>query len=224
MRYAPWILLTLLGVLQAEPAPPEERRAVRPADPVRYDLLLNGESFSLEANRAVTLNSEEHPGTTYEVALRIAQLQPLRLNSVELEYDRGFAVTDDRGTDVRTTTFEHNLGFGLTLTDYGAPLPADAVATVLETHRELREKLYRGASATDIKVSQPFKKKLGHATAQGVTVTCTDDDGFGLTSLVMVVEGESFCGACLVEYFDADKEDALPLVERLLDSIQALEK
>ena len=221
-RYLPWILLTLIAAQQGEPPQPAaERPPARPADPVRYDLLLNGESFSLEANRAVTLTSAEHPGTKYEVALRIAQLQPLRLNSVELEYDRGFAVTEDRGQDVRTATFEHNLGFGLTLTDYGAPLPAEAVKTVLDTHRDLREKLYRGASATDIKVSQPFEKKLKQATAQGVTITCTDDDGFGLTSLVLVLEGETFCCACLVEMFDADKEDALPLVERLLDSIQA---
>lgn len=224
-RYLPWALVALFAAQQAAPPPPDERPApARPADPLRFDLLIDGESFSLEANRAVTLRSETKPGTTYEVALRIAQVQPLRLNSVELEYDRGYAVTDDRRAEIRTATFEHSLDFGLTITDYGAPLPADAATNVLDTHAALREKLYRGIDATDVQVSQPFHRKFAGASARGVTITCTDDAGQGLTSLVLVLEGETFCCACLVEMYDADKDDALPLVERLLESVRALEE
>jgi len=51
--------------------------------PSLYELLIGGESFQVEANRVVKLQSKTHPGVSYEVALRVAPTQRVKLRSIQ---------------------------------------------------------------------------------------------------------------------------------------------
>ena len=90
-----------------------------PVPPSRYELIVNGESFQVEANRQVKLQSKQKPGTTYTVALRVAPTQVLRLNHVQFSYDWLAEVTDDRGRRQRRARLSHELGYSLLITDLG---------------------------------------------------------------------------------------------------------
>ena len=53
--------------------------APQPTPPVTYEVQINGESFPVEANRAVKVDSQEKPGVGYNVAVRVAPTQQVRL-------------------------------------------------------------------------------------------------------------------------------------------------
>ena len=63
---------------------PRPTRAEGP--PLTYEVVINGETFRVEGNRRVKLESKEHPGTSYDVAVRVSPTQHRRLDSVELDY------------------------------------------------------------------------------------------------------------------------------------------
>ena len=84
--------------------------------------MINGEIFLIEANRLHKLSSKQKPGVAYEVALRVAPTQQLKLNSVQFEYDRLGTVEDDRGPLRRTVRLTHELGFSMLITELGGPL------------------------------------------------------------------------------------------------------
>lgn len=220
MSPMPSLLIAVSVLLGADPETPPA-----PAPPpLLYELSINGETFTIEADQAVTLTSQEHEGVTYQVALRVAQVQRLPLNTVQLDYDRGFAVEDDQGAQVRTARLRHELGFRITLADMGGALTPEGNQKLLEALAANLQDQFREQKASEITASKPRKTKLGQADATTVKITYQDNEKIGHTCFVQVLAGEDFCCSAIIEMLDSDKEDALPLVERTLETLRKREK
>ena len=90
-----------------------------------YEVQIDGESFQVEGGqRPIKVESKLKKGTTYTLAVRVAMTQPLRLNSVQLEYGMWAKVIDNKGKDLRIAQIVHELGFSLAITDLGHALDA----------------------------------------------------------------------------------------------------
>jgi hypothetical protein len=191
------------------------------SEPLMYELVINGESFTVEANRVNKLTSKARPGTTYDVALRVAQVQRLVLNRVQLDYDRGFQISDDRGERIRTATLKHELGFSLAVTELGNVLDAAGRQQVLDTLKASLEQSFREAKATDLVVGKVQERKFASVDAKGLTIQYQDASGLARSCLLYVLDGKRFTASCIVQFLDDDHEAVLPLVKQTLDTLQA---
>lgn len=188
--------------------------------PRQYELLINGESFLVEAERQMRLESKERPGVTYDVALRIAIRQPLELNTLRLEYDWPAQVEDDQGREQRTVKVHHRLGYTFLLTDLGQPLEGRAQTQALEI---LIQSVIQGlmeSGMQKIEPSKPYPSEFAGVKARGVTIRYQDKEGFSQTCLVHLLAGDRFTGSCVVQYFDKDREAVLPRIRAMLDSVR----
>jgi hypothetical protein len=192
-----------------------------PAEPTLYDLVINGESFTVEANRSMKLVSKKQPGVTYEIALRVAQVQRLVLNNLRVDYDREYEVSDDKGKGARTATLKHELGFTVVLSDVGGELKELARGQVLDTLQKSMEKSFRADKAEEIKIAPRHARKFQHAEGEGVTIQYHDAEGRAQSCLVYALTGKGFTAGAIVQFADADHEDVLPLVKKILDSVQS---
>jgi hypothetical protein len=196
-------------------------QAAEPPQATLYELVINGESFTVEANRSLKLQSKKNPALTYEVALRVAPVQRLALNRIHLDYDRGYEVADDANANVRTVTLKHELGYTLVVSDVGRALDQSGRRQVLETLQKSMEKSFRDDQAEGVKTAARHERKFQHADAEGVTIQYYDAAGKAHTCLVYVLAGKDFTASAIVQFQDADHENVLPLVKKTLDSVQA---
>ncbi len=187
--------------------------------PTTYEVLINGESFRVEADRATKVQSARKPGAEYKLVVRIAQTQVLRLNTVRLEYDMPASVTDNRSHRQRTVEIKHQLGFSIQLTDLGGPLEAAAVEPALKTQVDALAEMHSKEKAT---TSGPITGKFAGAQGPGRAVKYTDARGKGHTCLVYLLSGPKFSVVCVIQYLDEDKGGVLTHIKRVLDSIAAL--
>jgi hypothetical protein len=192
------------------------------APPLTYELTINGETFVVEADRQVKLESRENPGVTYEVALWIAMEQRVRLNTLRFEYDWPARVTDDRGRPHRTFRIEHELRYTLLITDLGGPLDPEARDRALEILRESTVEGFKRAGVAQDPVAVIAPHKFAHAMGHGFTIRYRDREGFAHTCVAYVLTGANFAAYCVVEYFDADAGAAIPRVKKTLDSIRPI--
>lgn len=193
---------------------------VSAAAPRQYELLLNGESFLVEADRQVRLESKVTPGLVYDVALRVAVQQPLQLNTLRLDYDWPAQIEDDRGAVQRTVKVHHKLGYTVLLTDLGQVLTASAQVQALEG---LTQSVVEGLTESGmqkINPSKPYPAEFVGVKARGVTIRYQDKEGFHQTCLAYLLAGEKFTGSCVVQYFDNDRETVLPRIKAMLDSVR----
>ncbi|MGE3408400.1 MAG: hypothetical protein AB7I37_16395 [Pirellulales bacterium] len=213
-----WLLLIGSGLLLT--GGPDTSRA-QEEQPVVYDLVIDGEAFSVESNREVTLSSKKKKGVQYKVALRLARQQRRVLNSLQFDYDLGFDVEDDGGAEVRTVLLTHELGFSLSVADLGGLLPEEARAKVLDKLTEAMSKRLEAEKVADLQVSQPENRKFKKVTAREVQFSYTDSDGFSRGGVIFVAATDKTCCTCTLEYFLPDKETALSLSTKTLGSIRA---
>ncbi len=203
------------GIVWGQPTPG--------SPPLRYELMINGESFLVEANRLHKLPSKQKPGVTYEVALRVAPTQHMKLNSVRFEYDWLSKVEDNRQRVRRCVRLSHELGFTMLITELGKPLEPKARDETLSTLATLVGKTFAKTQVEKLQQGKPHTRKFGGATGRGVMIRYRDRQDLGHTCLVYVLVGPKFAVSCVVEYLDADGEDVLPLVKKTLDSFRALD-
>ena len=208
------IVLTQGPAAYAEPAPA--------APPLTYEVQINGESFLVEANRVVKLESKEKSGVGYSVAVRVAPTQRIRLNSIQFEYELPAKVEDDGKRATRSVRLTHELGFSILLTDLAEPLEPKAQETTLKMLVESVTGALREEKAVGIDVSIPHQRTFAGSSARGVTVRYRDAKDFGHVDLVYVLTGPAFAASCVVEYLASDSEDVLPLVKRALDSVRGI--
>ena len=99
-------------------------RAEPPAasPPTVYEVQINGESFLVEANRQTKLESKEKPGVRYDVAVRVAPTQRVRLGTLQFEYELPAKVEVGGRRENRSARLVHELGFSLLISDLGRPL------------------------------------------------------------------------------------------------------
>jgi hypothetical protein len=211
----------LLAVLAADAA---RAQSATPGQPLRYEVQINGEEFVVEANRAVKLQSKLRPGVTYNVAIRLAPVQQIRLNNLEFSYELPAKVEVEGDAVQRTARLTHELGFSLILTDLGPPLAADDQQQTLKVLVDSVTGVLREEKRTAIESGDPYQRTFKGSSARGVTIRCRDAKNLGRVCLIYVLTGPAFSGTCVVEYLDHDSDDALPLIKRLLDSVQSVPK
>jgi len=190
--------------------------------PLAYELVINGETFRVEANRQVKLESQEKPGVTYDVALRIAIEQSVRLNTFRFEYDWPARVDDDRGRLQRTARIRHELGYSMQITDLGYPLKADSEEEAFGRIRDSTLKRFQDAGMNKIAVSEYKSREFAGSLGRGAMIRYRDPQGANRTCLVYLMTGPTFAGYSTIEYLDADQDDVLPRARKTLDSIRAL--
>ena len=190
--------------------------------PSMYELVINGERFLVEANRLIKLKSEKNPDTGYDVALRIAPTQRLRLNSVQFDYDWLSRVQDDHGRDRRTARLAHELGFTMLITDMGQPLPAEATDKVLKIDVDSVAETFTGLNVKNLDVGQPRDRTFAGSSGRGVVVRYRDEQDSAHTCLVYVLNGPSFAVSCVIQYVDDDLDDVKLLIKKTLDSFRPL--
>jgi len=190
--------------------------------PLTYELMIDGESFLIEANRQVKLQSRDKPGVTYDVALRIALEQPVRLNTFRFEYDWPAQVDDDLRRPQRTVRIAHELGFNMLITDLGQPLDDDSQDKALKILRESTVKGFQEAGMEEITVDEFQSRKFAGSVGRGMMIRYRDGNGLSHTCLVYLMTGPTFAGYCTVEYLDLREVDVVPHVRKILDSIRAI--
>jgi hypothetical protein len=192
----------------------------RPAEPLLYEIIINGEAFTVDASRSNKLESQKMPGVTYDVALRVAPVQRLVLNTLQFDYDRGFAVTDDHGRDVRAATLQHELGFSIILTDLGSKLDDARRRQVLDAVVQSMEKNFQRESPAELSVSRPEPQKLPNVSGEAVQIRMRDKQGNQRLCHVLLLQGDGFSCSAVIQMLAEDAADSLPLVDRTLHTIK----
>ena len=105
-----FLITAILATLPAAWAGPAST-----APPVTYEVQINGESFPVEANRVVKVESKQKPGVSYNVAVRVAPTQQVRLNTIQFEYELPAKVEDSGKRENRSARLTHELGFSILL-------------------------------------------------------------------------------------------------------------
>jgi hypothetical protein len=192
-----------------------------PPQPTLYELMINGETFLVEPNRVDKFKSQRPGGATYDVALRIAPVQRIRLENLTFDYDMPAAVEKRGPGEGLSAKVRHELGFTLLVNDLGRALAPDQQTQVLDRMVDSARSTFQELAAREVTVEKPHQRKFASASAAGVTVRYRDKQNLGHTCLVYVFSGERFAGSCLVQYLDQDQADVLPLVKKTLDSLRA---
>ena len=213
------IFLASMVVLAASP---KTARSQATTPPSVYELMINGESFLIEANRLNKLDSPKQPGVRYEVALRIAPTQRLRLNSVRFEYDWLARVEDDHKRRQRTVRLTHELGFSMRITDLDRPLQPKSRDEVLKILTESVTDTYQGLEVKGLEVGQPRDQRFTGTAGRGVTIHYRDGQNLGRTCLIYVLGGPEFAVSCVIEYSDDDFDHAKGLLRKTLDSFKPI--
>ena len=200
---------------QPRPGPP----------PVTYELMIDGESFLVEANRIVKLYSKEKPGVSYRVAIRVAAVQRLKLNNLQFECDQRSQVEDSRRPQRRSMKLRHELGFSVLVTDLGEPLDKANRDKALDLLTQSIVKTLRqgNPNAREVTATRLPNHQFEGAEGRGMRIRRRDPEGIDHSTLVYLLVGKTFTASCLVEFLDADGDDVLPLVRKTLDSIRPLD-
>ena len=210
-------ITTPLGRVSAQ-TPGAKPPAEQPA--VRYEVSIDGEHFTLDGDRLVKLKSTQKPGTTYEVAVRLAEYQRWLLGNVRFDYHMGFTVSDDRQATTRTATLKHGLGFVMIVTDLGGALTAEQQQKTLKQISQSIQKTIRASGGANVIANAPQQKKMGSSQVRGLTISYDDADSVEHTSLIYLVSGQGFTCSCIVECLEADRDDVMPLIKPTLDSFE----
>jgi hypothetical protein len=195
--------------------------------PVTYELVINGERFLVEGNRQVKVHSQEKPGISYDVAIRVSPTQRLRLGTVELEYDLPAQVTENRAA--HEVTIRHELGFTLTLVDQGMAMEAEDREKILTALKGSLTNLCAKHHGEGLEVGEPREPKFQGAAARGcrvhfrdLTLSLDPKEDVGYTGFAYVLYGPKFTVSCLIDYRDKYKDDCVPAIKKVLDSIRPL--
>jgi hypothetical protein len=192
--------------------------------PSTYEVQINGESFRVEANRQVKLESKTKPGVTYTVAVRVAPTQQVRLNTIQFDYDLPAKVETNGPSENRSARLTHELGFSVLLSDVGRSLDAKAEEKALDILAKSVIGTLREAKAAGLEVSAPHQRKFDGSAARGETIRYRDAKGLQHVHLLYVFSGPSYAATCVTEYLDNDGDDVLPLVKRILDSVRPIDR
>jgi hypothetical protein len=190
------------------------------ADTPWYELMINGESFTIQTNRLVRLQSKNNPDVRYDVALRVAPTQRLKLNSVQFDYDWLSKVQDDGKPGQRTVRLTHELGFTMLITDFARPLAPETLDEALKILIESASGTFLDLKAADLDVGPPRERKFTGVAGRGAVIRYRDAEDLAHTCLVYVLNGPEFTVSCIVQYVDKNLDDVKPLLKKTLDSFR----
>ncbi len=191
--------------------------------PIAYEVQIDGESFQVEGGqRPVKVESKLKKGTQYTLAVRVAMNQPLRLNSVQLEYGMWAKVIDNKRKDLRIAQIIHELGFSLEISDLGQALGAKQQDDLLKTLADNAVKRFTERKASDLKRTDLKAVKIGPSECKRLRINYTNSEGVARTCIVFVLTGEKYTVSAVAEFRDVDGEDVRPWVMSALESIRPL--
>lgn len=190
--------------------------------PLTYELMINGESFTVRADRHERLESKKSPGVSYDVALRIAMVQPVELNTIRFDYLWPAQVEDDHGKTQRTVRIHHELGYTMLVTDFGAPLPPESEEKTLKLVADSVVSGLRASAAEGIQVDQPHAHQFPAAAGRGVVIRYRDAQDYEHVSLVYLLTGEKFAASVVAQYFQRDADNVLPGIRKTIESVGPL--
>ncbi len=194
------------------------------APPLTYDLMINGENFTVQANRRATLKSQKKPGVTYEVAVQIALQQHIRLSRLEFDYEWPASVQETRGVTQRTVRIRHELGFTVLVTDLGPAVDSKAQEETLKIAANSVSESLKESGMKNMEVAASRDWKFANSAGRGIRLHYEDNQATPQTAMLFVLSAPNFTASCLVQYFDANADNVLPLVKRILDSLRAVPK
>jgi hypothetical protein len=215
--------MLMVAAMTAQGGPPQPESSAASL-PTVYEVQINGESFLVEANRQTQLESISKPGVRYEVAVRIAPTQPVRLNTLQFEYDLPAKIDVDSRRENRSARLIHELGFSLLVNDLGRPLDPKGQKETLENLLKSVTSTLSDAKSRDINVTEPHKRKFDRSAARGITVRYRDPKGTAHVCLLYVLTGPTYSATCVAEFLDDDSEEVLPLIKKTLDSVRAIDR
>lgn len=190
--------------------------------PLTFEVMINGENFLVEANRRVKLKSQLKPGMTYDVAVQIALEQHVRLDRLEFDYEWPATVQETRRGARRSAEIRHELGFTFTVTDLGPALPPESQEQVLKLLVDSEADGLRDGGMKEVTPSKLIERKFTGATARGRAISYQDSKGITQASLVYLMTSPNFTASCVVHFSDNDKENVMPRVTKIFDSIRSL--
>jgi hypothetical protein len=203
-------ILLLLGAARVE------------AEPTIYELMINGESFLVEGNRAKKLESKQKPGIVYNVALRIAPTQRHKMGHVQFEYDWLCKVADVRKTPRHSVRLRHELGVSMLITELGGALQPKVRDEVLKIQVDSVAEGLAELKVKNLKIGKPFSNKSKNNSRLGVVISYNDEEGVAHTCIVCVLVGPDFTVSSVIEYLDDNSKDVIPLVKKTLDSLSSI--
>lgn len=192
--------------------------------PLTYELMINGESFYVEADRQEHLESRQSPGQTYDVALRVAMTQPVRLNTIRFDYSWPAQVTDDRGKEQRTVRIRHELGYTMLITDLGPPPPPENETAVLDILVKSVAEGLRESEVKQIQVGDPHTLPFSSAKGRGVVIRYRDSQDSEMVSLVYLLINKEFAASVVTQYAERDADGVLPGVRKTINSIRPIDQ
>jgi hypothetical protein len=189
--------------------------------PLTYELLINGENFVIQANQFSRLESQEKPGVVYEVAVRIAPQQRVRLKNLCFEYAwPAKCEVEGRGPQP-TARIRHELGYTILITDLGRSMEEETKPKALEILSTSAVESFTGTGASQIRVSQPHQRRFGHCDGRGVVIRYQDQQDVEHVCLVYVLTSEDFASSAIVHYLDVHADTVLQQIKAALDSVRA---
>lgn len=219
-RIGAWI--TSLFALWAATGPsPAAAQPGGGTPPVTYEIQIDGESFLVEGNEPPqTVESTKKRGTTYKLAVRVAMVQRLRLNSVKLEYGMVATAHDNEGKEVRTVRIVHDLGFSMEIRDFGQNLGAKLEDELLATLTKDMVQSLTQRKVTALKQTPPKEKKFGASNGKWLKIGYTDANGIARSAIIFVLSGEKYTVSAVAEFQDQYLEEVGPWMGNILASIR----
>ncbi len=194
-------------------------QAAEVVSPTTFELAIDGEVFEVSLGKLATLKSDKQPGFQHQISLRIATWQHLKLNTVQLGYERGCRVTDDLRQGARTATLGHDLGFTMIVGDLGGAIDLADRPKVLRLLVERMVRSFRPQTEQEPAVSKIARAAFDGMSGRVVSIQYRDVDGFHRTCVVYLLVDNDHACSCIVQYLDEDAVVIAPLVKQILDSI-----
>ncbi len=195
-------------------------QAAKAVTPNRYELVINGETFHVEGSRLLRLQSQARPGVNYDVMLRVAPTQVLRLNTVQFDYDYLAKVVDDRRPQNRSVSLTHELGFTIVLNDLGPPLPPAERDEALKILSDSILATFQAQKVADLEPETPQERRFATSSGRGRAIRYRDSQGLAHSCLVYALNGQEFGVSCIVTYLDRDFDQIKPLLLQTLNSLR----
>jgi hypothetical protein len=214
------VMISLLMVLSATPFAGALAQSETPVGPQTFELTINGEKFRVQVDYPLKLQSRGQPGTSYDVSLRVAGTQSLRLNKLRFDYEMPARVTDDGGAAQRVISLKHDAGFTFLLTDLGQPMDAKDYGELLKGLAEALSKSFRAQKVEKLTTGNPTEAAFERCKGQGIEIRYDDAQGQGHTCRIYVVGDAKFTATCVIQYAKADEDEAWPLAKKTLDSLR----
>ena len=185
----------------------------------RFDVSINGENFRVEGGHINRLESREHPGTTFRVAVQLARLQHCRLGNVQFDFQREFQLDFERSGN--SATLKHPLGFAAIISDLGGPLPADQRKSTLTRLVDATRRVLESTTSEKCTVSPAQDQAVRDYKITGVTLSVAGEDQLTHSAIVYLVTGQKFTCSCLIQFRETDRDDVIDILDPTLESFRS---